>query len=154
MYPVKVKNIPANLEFYPEVIKLYDEAEKYISDFHWCKKIITADLYLNLGDVLCIFLFEIDNTASDEDNLLWVVVGDIPPAYLDIYGTENTKAVLLNYIALAKDWVNAVRNGKSVEDCYPFDTEPTLEMADILATRIDFIKTNIMENLKPVRIKI
>jgi len=154
MYPVKVKNIPANLEFYPEVIKLYDEAEKYISDFHWCEKIINADLYFNLGEVLCIFLFEIDNTASDEDNLLWVVVGDIPPAYLDIYGTENTKAVLLNYMALAKDWVNAVRNGKSVEDCYPFDTEPTLEMADILATRIDFIKTNLMENLKPVRIKI
>lgn len=154
LYPVKMKSIPASLEYYPEVIKLYNEAEKYISGFHWCATVINADLYLNLGRVLCIFLFEIDNTASDEDNLLWIVTGDIPPAYLDIYGPKNTTDVLLNYVALAKDWIDAVRAGESVEDCYPFDAVPTNEMADMLASRIDFIKNNLVSNINSVRIKI
>lgn len=44
-----------------------NEADKYISDFAWCLSIEESALYLNLGEKLCVFLYEIDTSSSNGD---------------------------------------------------------------------------------------
>ena len=146
-YPIDYKQITTDTEFYQELIKMHEEAKAYLMDFAWCRKIIHSHIYLNLGSTLCIFLFEIDNSASKEDNYLWVIVGDIPSMYLDIHGPKTTKQVLEDYIRLAEGWIYQVKNGNSIEKCYPFKVEPTIEMAILLEKRTSFIKKTLINNM-------
>lgn len=151
-YPIRVKALTEAVDFYHEVIKMNDQASVYIEGFRWCKEVRDSFLYLNLGSTLCIFLFEIENSASSEDNFLWIMVGDIPAMYLDIYGSKTTIEVLRRYNALAKDWISNVGRGLSVDDCYPFSAEPTMEMADMLKKRVDFIEKTIIPNIDEVEL--
>ena len=146
-YPINYNKITVKIEFYNELIKVHKEAEEYLMSFAWCNKIITSDLYLNLGSTLCIFLFEIENNASKDDNYLWVIAGDIPFMYLDIHGPKSTKQVLEDYVQLAEDWINQVKTGKSIEHCYPFNAEPTIEMATLLEKRTSFMKNILIGDI-------
>ncbi len=146
-YPVSFKSVSTNIAYYKEVIQAHERASAYLKGFNWCNGIKNCALYLNLGATLCIFLFEIENSASSEDNFLWVVEGDIPPMYLDVYGSKTTIDVLKTYSALANDWISNVESGLSVEDCYPFDASPTAEMADMLKKRVVLIEKTIIPNV-------
>ncbi len=149
-YPIDYKTIASDIEFYHEVAVLHQEAENYLLGFRWCKKINNSFLYTNLGSTFCIFLFEILNSQSSEDNFLWVIVGDIPPMYLDVYGPKTTKQVVEDYIDLAEDWINHIENKKSVVDCYPFNAEPTIEVAELLDKKILFMKQSLLDNMSNV----
>jgi hypothetical protein len=111
-------------------------------------------VYLNLGSTLCIFLFEIDNFASRDDKYLWVIVGDIPAMYLDTHGPRTTRQVLEDYVKLAEDWIAHVKHRKSVQNCYPFNAKPTIEMAAMLEKRVSFIKGTLIDNTEDIRISI
>lgn len=151
-YPVNTRKIKPDLEFYTEVLEMNKRGETYLESFKWCKEIRDSFLYLNLGSTLCIFLFEIDNSASSEDDFLWVMVGDLPSMYLDVYGSKTTVEVLKRFKALAKDWVSNVKSGLPVNDCYPFNAAPTLEMAEILQKRIDLIRDSIIPNVDEIEL--
>ena len=149
-YPINIKNLNNNIEFYLEVVDLVEESKKYLKSFSWCHEIKKGYLYTNIGRVFCIFLYEIINTSSPEDNFNWVVVGDIPPMYLDIFGAESTVQVISNYVELAQDWINQIRAGNSVDECYPFDVEPTIEFADLLEKKISFMKSTLIFNINDI----
>jgi hypothetical protein len=89
-------------------------------------------------------------TASIEDNFLWIMVGDIPSMYLDVYGSKTTIQVLSKYNVLTKDWIFNIEHGLSVDDCYPFNSEPTIEMADMLKKRVHFIEKTIIPNIDEI----
>lgn len=149
-YPLSYKKITADIDFYQELNAIYKEAENYLLGFKWCQEIKNSFLYTNLGEVLCIFLFEITNTQSSEDNFLWVMVGDFPPMYLDVYGAKTTKQVVEDYINLAQDWIDRVKQGNPVNDCYPFNAAPTLELAELLEKKIWFMKNELLNNMTDI----
>jgi len=149
-YPISFEAITKDVEYCEEVIKMHDQASTYLKKFEWCKAIKNSTLYLNLGVTLCIFLFEIENLASKEDNFLWMMVGDIPPMYLDVYGSKTTVDVLERYTALAKDWISSIELGESIDDCYPFEAMPTIEMANLLKTRVNLIQNSIIPNIDEI----
>jgi hypothetical protein len=151
-YPKRVKDLTHALDFYSEVIKMHQKASLYIKGFRWCREVKDSTLYLNLGSTLCVFLVEIDNIASNEDNFLWIMVGDIPSMYLDVYGAKTTIEVLSRYNALAKDWIFNVEHKLSVDDCYPFDTESTIKMAYMLKKRVDFVEKTIIPNIDEIKL--
>ena len=97
-YPINYKAITPDIDFYPKLKGTHEEAKNYLLNFKWCTEIKNSFLYTNLGSTFCIFLFEIVNSQSNEDNFLWVMVGDIPPMYLDVYGPQTTKEVVEDYI--------------------------------------------------------
>ena len=146
-YPVKTDGLKPDLEFYTEVVKMQKEADKYLLAFKWCLSIKESSLYLNLGEKLCVFLYEIDTSSSNGDNFFWIVVGDLPAMYLDVYGAKTTIEVLEDYASLASDWISNVELGLSVEDCYPFDAKSTMEMADLLKKRVNIIEKSIIPNI-------
>ena len=153
-YPIDYKKITKRTDFYPELLKVHEEAVNYLMDFAWCKKIISSYIYLNLGSTLCIFLFEIENSASNDDRYLWLIVGDIPAMYLDTHGPKTTKEVLEDYVRLAEDWITQVKQGKSIKNCYPFRSEATPEMAALLEKRTSFIKNTLIDNIEDTPISI
>ena len=152
-YPINLKDLDKKLEFYDEVIAAYEKATEYIGSFYWCEEIKRSSLYTNLGRVLCIFLFDIVNASSKEDNLLWLIVGDIPSMYLDVHGAKNTVQVLEDYAALAEDWINKIKAGETVDGCYPFKAEPALEMAELLELRVNQIKNNLIPNIDKISVQ-
>jgi len=151
-YPIDYKQITIKTEFYSELIKTHEEAVAYLMGFAWCKKIVNSHIYINLGSTLCVFLFEIENSASSDDSYLWVIVGDIPPMYLDTHGPKTTREVLEDYVKLAEDWIEHVKLGKSIKNCYPFKAKPTLEMAMLLEKRASFIKNTLIDNTEDIPI--
>lgn len=153
-YPIAYNLVTVKTEFYHELAKVYEEAKVYLLGFAWCHKIIESSIYLNLGSTLCIFVFEIENSASNDDNYLWVIAGDIPPMYLDTHGAKTTTQVVEDYIRLAEDWINHVKLGKSIKNCYPFKAKPTIEMAALLEKRTSFMKNTLMDNMVDIALQV
>jgi hypothetical protein len=151
-YPVKTNSINSDLEFYTEVKKMQKEADEYLLAFKWCISIVESSLYLNLGEKLCIFLYEINTTSSNGDKFFWVIVGDLPSMYLDVYGAKTTIQVLEDYVSLSRDWISNVESELSVEDCYPFDASPTKEMANMLKSRLSLIERSIIPNIDSIEL--
>lgn len=150
--PLNTKSIPSHTPFRDEIFANLAEAETYLSGFKWCEQIKNSELFYSLGKVLCIFLFEIVNTQSDDDNFVWVIVGDVPPMYLDTHGPRSVKEVLEYYVDLALDWSDRVLADKSVEDCYPFEIEVSHELAQMLMSRATFIENDLLQNVDDLSI--
>jgi hypothetical protein len=153
-YPIAMTSIREDVEFYHEVIAMELEASAYLSRFKWCDKIKEKYLYYNLGTTLCVFLFDIKNNQSSDigDNLLWVIVGDLPSMYLDTYHIKTLKEALDLYAYLGGDWADKIIAKKSLKKCFPFDEKPSIELAQLLKTRVKFIKENLLENINDISI--
>ncbi len=153
-YPINYNDTNSDIEYHAELKSLYTKAESHLKSFKWCKEIKSAKVYTNLGRVFCIFLCEIENIASSENNFLWVVAGDIPTMYLDVFGAKTTREVVEMYVGLAEDWINGIKTGEGVGNCYPFNAEPTLELADLLEKKISFMKTTLVNNIDDIKLLI
>ena len=45
-----------------------------------------------------------------------------------------------------QEWINAVRDGKSIEDCIPVNRAPNRQSADALELRLNFLKQEFLTN--------
>jgi len=77
--------------------------------------------------------------------MVWVVVGDLPPAYLAHEVDDSWQDALRGYVEEMSVWVEAARSGSSLDDVIPVNVPPTPEYADMLASRLDFIRTRFVE---------
>lgn len=149
-YPIEIRNANTSLEYYHEVSKLLIESENYLQGHHWCTKIHKRWLFINLGKVLCIFLYEIENDQSPEDNLLWVVTGDLPPMYLDTINATTTHEVVSGYVNLVQDWIEHAEKDLPMDDCYPLESGTSTESIGMLKKRIDMLKTVIEPEIEDI----
>jgi hypothetical protein len=100
---------------------------------------------MGVGGIFAIFLFEVEDSAASENQLYWVITGDIPPAYLSLEEEiENPAEALVAYIEWMEAWVDAARNGESVDELMPVNVEPTPENAGRLETRLRYLKENFL----------
>lgn len=111
-------------------------AEEWLTSFRWCKGVKQCFFACGVGGVLAIFLVRIEPASQDVDEYLWVVVGDVPPAYLVTDDAQTPAEALEAYRELMQAWVDTVRANKSVSDCVPVNAAPTLENADALEKRL------------------
>lgn len=117
------------------------EAQHYMLRFRWCHAIKSTHFGMGAGKIIAIFLFEIDNAALPQDDLLWVIVGDVPPAWLTaVDGPGWPAEALETYIELMGEWVQAVRQGKPVDDLIPVNVAPTLAWAGELESRLALLR--------------
>jgi len=94
---------------------------------------------------LAIFLFKINPLHVEVDDYVWIVVGDIPPAYIDVESGKNPKEVLESYIFVMNDWVSNVLEGKGVGESYPMNVLPTMEYATMLKNRLVILNSFVNE---------
>lgn len=123
-----------------ELIQLGERAEKFLNGFRWCRKIVRAHFAYGVEGIVGVFLFRIEPAKEGVDDTLWVVVGDLPSAYLVCDGAPNWRDALEGYVEEMRRWVDAIRAGESLDNIIPVSAEPTAQHADMLAGRLDFIE--------------
>lgn len=127
------------------ILKLHDNAKSYLGSFKWCISVNHGwyDPEFSIYEKIGVFLFEIEPIDESVSKLIWVIIGDLPTVYLD-EGIKTSKEALELYCELMSEWVNNVSEGKGLDECYPVTVEPTLENADLLNYRIEFIKRELL----------
>jgi hypothetical protein len=62
--------------------EMAENAETFLKSFSWCLAIRESFFGAGVGKIIAVFLFRISPARPDIDEWLWVIVGDLPPAYL------------------------------------------------------------------------
>ena len=108
---------------------LFDEATAYLTSFDWCTSVTESYVADCVGGIFALVLFHIEPAKSDVDEWIWVVVGDVPPAYIAPAPADPSDA-LGDYIEQMSKWVQAVNEGRSTDGLIPVNTPPTAHFAE------------------------
>jgi hypothetical protein len=122
-------------------------AREYITAFAWCPPIKAMYLAHGVGGIVAVFFVEFAQKIKGTDDRLWIVVGDLPSAYLVVEPDDNPGDALERYCGLMEDWIAAVRGGSDLNDVYPVTAEPTQENADLLERRVAFLLAEIIPRM-------
>ncbi len=123
-------------------------ARQFLQSFKWVAAIDEEYLGAAIENIVCIFLFKITPARAGVDSWIWVVVGDIPPAYLTCDECKTPYEALDGYIGAMEQWVIAARAGKSVERLIPVNVPPTAKNAEMLGSRLKFLGEKVLPMLK------
>lgn len=77
---------------------------------------------------------------------VWIIVGDIPPAYFGLEDAPNFARALECYIGCMESWVEAVQEGRDVSELIPVNTPATSGNAKCLAWRLEFLDREILSS--------
>jgi hypothetical protein len=134
------------------VAEMMRQAHGYLGSFSWCRAL--EECYVSdiaVGGVVAVLLFRIDRDSPDVDEWLWVIVGDLAPAYITTDDAPNAACALDRYMGEMRGWVEAVKAGRSVADLIPVETagggavlDPTAETAEMLESRLRFLDREIL----------
>ena len=127
-----------------EVRNFAKRAQAFLLSHSWCKKVDKGYLAWAIAGVIGIFLFRLQPTRRDVLRRLWVVVGDLPPAYLVCDNAETWQQALATYTHEMSRWVKAVRSKSSVKDLIPVNAPATPEYAKMLDHRLRFIRKRFL----------
>jgi len=137
--------IPATKIRDAEVRELAEEAKTFAESHDWCQKVTAVRLAWAVAGVLGVFQVDLKPAQPNVDTTLWIVVGDIPPAYLVLDDAPTWRDALRGYVAEMSRWVQAVKGGQPLGDVIPVAAEPSLEHAEMLAGRLAFIQTEFID---------
>lgn len=119
--------------------KMSEDARHYISSFAWCETILNSYFGGGVGGIFAVFLFHIRASRSNVDPWIWIVVGDIPSAYLPITDCESPVEVFRSYIRGMSRWVELARMGQTgtpEQGVPPVDVPATPEWAERLNQKL------------------
>lgn len=119
-------------------------ARNYICSFSWCPPILAMYLGHGIGGVVAIFLAKFEQKISGTDDCLWIIVGDLPSAYIVVEPCDSCREALERYCRLMDDWINEVLSFGDFQNVYPIDAPRSLENAELLRRRLDFIRREII----------
>lgn len=122
------------------LLAMASEATAYISSFAWCKAIRESYFGDGYGGVVAVFFFHIEPSRLEVDEWLWVVVGDVPPAFLVIDDCKTPSQALEGYIDEMSKWVKLAKQGRSSSNVIPVNVPATLENAELLDGRLRVLR--------------
>jgi hypothetical protein len=123
----------------PAVVELAERARAFLAQHPWCTKISEGYLAWALTPPVAVFFFRLVPARNDIDSEHWVIVGDLPSAYIVCDNAQTWQEALDAYGVEMMKWVEAVRTGSSLAEIIPVNAPPTVEYADMLESRIKFI---------------
>ena len=124
------------------------EAKEYLEFFNWCKAIREVYVGMLIEGILGVFLFKISPAREEVDPWVWVIVGDLPPAYITVEDSPNPATALEAYIGAMEEWVEAAKHGKSVAKLIPVNIPASIENSGMLKSRLQFIEEKILCNFQ------
>lgn len=130
-----------------EFRKTHQRARQYLLRHVWVAEIEQEYLGGGLDGIVFIFLFKIRPARAGVDSWIWVVIGDVPPAYLTCDECKTPYEAMDGYIGAMEQWVAAAREGESVENVIPVNAAATPANAENLAGRLEFLEREIMPHL-------
>jgi len=124
-------------------VALANQANEFLDTFSWAKDRKNIWVAYFVPTVIGIFLVELDPKGRDVDQFIWVIVGDLPPAYLSPVYAKSPKDALGGYTGEMSAWADAVASGESTEDLIPVNAAPTSANVEMLRGRIKFLAREI-----------
>jgi len=124
--------------------KMEKQARDFITEFEWCQEI--RELYFGdgIGDVVAVFLARIKPCRPSVDEYLWIVVGDLPSAYLVTDDCPRPKDALEGYIWEMRKWIDLAKQGRASKQVIPINVPATPEWAETLQSRMDALERQII----------
>lgn len=126
-----------------ELQDMLARARAYLLSHDWCEGVSEAYLGFGVGGVVAVFLLRAKLKTGAEE-LLWVVEGDLPSAYLVSDRATTAANALEIYAGLMQEWVDAVRKGRGLQDVFPVAAPADEEHASLLETRINLLRRDII----------
>lgn len=139
---------PDNLRGSVEFRDARRRARSYLESHNWVSAIKGEYLGYRLDGVIYIFLFNFVPAKPNVPSWVWVIVGDVPSAYIDCDYGKTPYLALDGYIGAMEEWVEAAREGKPVDNIIPVNAPPTSEYAEMLGGRLNFLERNILPLLR------
>jgi hypothetical protein len=115
--------------------KMSGEALEYISSFPWCAEVLNSYFGGGVGGIFAIFFFHIRPSHRGIEPWIWIVVGDVPPAYLPLADCVSPSEVFRTYVNGMRRWVELARLGQTgtpEQGIPPVNTPATPEWAETL----------------------
>ncbi len=131
---------------YRDVAAMAVEAERFLAAQSWCAQVHGVTPVYGLDGVLGVFRCTLLPSHPDADVMVWVVVGDLPAAYLVHEPGDVWQDALTGYVHEMERWVAAIRAGEVPgDDIVPVSVAPTTEHAELLAARLAFIRSRLLD---------
>lgn len=110
---IEAAKVRGDDEFDTSLLRTMSEnARRYISAFSWCETILASYFGGGVGGIFAVFFFHIQPSRPDIDAWIWVMVGDIPPAYLPLTDCKSPAEAFRTYIHGMTKWVELARKGQ------------------------------------------
>jgi hypothetical protein len=118
--------------------KMSSDARQYICRFSWCEAVLESYFGGGVGGIFAVFFFHI--RSRHVDPWMWIIVGDIPPAYLPLSDCASPREVFTTYVHGVSRWVEFARTNQPGISCPPdvppVDLPPTPEWADKITQKL------------------
>ncbi len=124
------------------------EAIEEINFYDWCLDILETYVGMFYAGIVGVFLFKIKPSGEEIDELIWVIVGDLPPIYITAEDSPNPACALDSYIGAMEEWVEAAENERSVSNLVPVNVPATKENAKNLKVRLMMLDEKILSKYK------
>lgn len=125
------------------------DARAFMASDPWAASIADLPLAFGVAPMLGLYLVRFESPRKPEDAERWVVVGDLPSMHFETDDTPTPALALRLYCAIAQDWADNVIAGRDLSDSYPIEVAPTREYADMLLSRVDFIRSKLIPLAEP-----
>jgi hypothetical protein len=128
--------------------KMSEEAGRYISSFSWCSSVVDSYFAGGVGGIFAVFFFHIQPSRRRISPWIWIIVGDIPPAYLPLDDCSSPAEAFRTYLRGMSKWVEFARAGKTgtpEQGVPPVDAPATPEWAERLNQRLYGLTIAIQE---------
>jgi hypothetical protein len=119
------------------------DAEAYLRSYSWCGGVQTAFFGGGVGGIFAVFLFNIQPMRPDVQPWIWIVVGDIPSAYLPIEDAKTPAELFKTYLWGMHNWIQYARSEQKEppsEDVPPVNVPATPEWAEKLDQRLNSLR--------------
>jgi hypothetical protein len=123
-----------------ELLKeMTSRATRYIESFSWCDAVLDTYFGGGVGGIFAVFFFRIQPSRAEVDPWIWVMVGDVPSAYLPLTNCESPAEAFRMYLDGMSRWVELARDGKTgtaEEGVPPVNVPATPEWAEKLNLKL------------------
>jgi hypothetical protein len=121
-------------------------ATAFLTGQPWCSRVLSTVPVFAIAELLGVFRCSLIPRQPDADVMVWVIVGDVPPAYVVHRPGDSWQDALAGYASEMQRWVDAVRAGQRPgDDIIPVDAPANAENAELLASRLEFIRTRLVD---------
>jgi hypothetical protein len=128
------------------VPELTTAATQFLSSQSWCGQVLQVTPVFAITGVVGVYRASLIPSQPNADIMVWLVVGDLPPAYIAHEPGDSWQDALIGYVTEMERWVDVVRNGEMPgDDIIPVNVPATAAFADRLASRLAFIRARFID---------
>ena len=121
------------------LMNLAESAKNYLTSFAWCESVCEMYFGDGIGKIIGLFLCRIIPSKPGVDEWLWVVVGDIPAAYLVTDWCKSPAEAFDGYVEEMSKWIEQAMQGKSSDRIVPVNVPATPEWAEQVRSRLKLL---------------